>query len=104
MSWPIAPPPPPPPPGSAQNGVNLEFQVRFDLLKVKVDITPQILSKAFYTSEPNLVILAWTGHELSCGQASDWHKHERTDTHTHTDAGNDNTRRPKLASGENAKF
>ena len=26
----------------------------------------------------------------------------RTDTHTHTDAGNDNTRRPKLASGNNA--
>ena len=25
----------------------------------------------------------------------------QTDTHTHTDAGNDNTRRPKLASGEN---
>ena len=25
-----------------------------------------------------------------------------TDTHTHTDAGNDNTERPKLASGKNA--
>ena len=27
-----------------------------------------------------------------------------TETHTHTDAGNDNTRRPKLASGKNARW
>ena len=27
----------------------------------------------------------------------------RTDTHTQTDAGNDNTRRPKLASGKKMK-
>ena len=27
----------------------------------------------------------------------------RTDTHTDTDAGNDNTRRPKLDSGKNRK-
>ena len=26
------------------------------------------------------------------------------DTHTHTDTGNDNTRRPKLASGKNSIF
>ena len=43
------------------------------------------------------MILAWTGEELSRGQTRDWH----TDRHTHTDAGNDNTRRPKLASGKN---
>ena len=44
------------------------------------------------------MILADTGHELSRGQARDW----RTDGHTHrqTDAGNDNTRRPILASGK----
>ena len=27
----------------------------------------------------------------------------RTDTHTQTDAGNDNTQRPKLASGKNRR-
>ena len=41
------------------------------------------------------MILAWTVDELSLGQAHDW----RTHRHTHTHAGNDNTRRPKLASG-----
>ena len=46
------------------------------------------------------MILACTGDELSRGQASDYRTHGRTDTQT--DAGNDNTRRPKLASGKNA--
>ena len=41
---------------------------------------------------PHLMFLAWTGPELSRGQASDWHRL--------TDAGNDNTRRPKLAYGK----
>ena len=49
----------------------------------------------FCFSGPNLVILAWTGDEWLCGQASDWY--------THTDTGNDNTRRPKLASGNKNK-
>ena len=44
-----------------------------------------------------MVILAWTGLELSRGQASDWH------TDWHTDAGNDNTQRPKLTSGKNRR-
>ena len=37
--------------------------------------------------------------ELSCGQARDWHTH--TLTHRPTDAADDNTWRPKLASGKN---
>ena len=47
----------------------------------------------------NLVILAERGDALSRRQARDWH----TDGHTHRqiDAGNDNTQRPKLASGKN---
>ena len=53
----------------------------------------------FCFSGPNLVILAWTVDELSLGQAHDWRTHRHTDTQTH--AGNDNTRRPKLASGKN---
>ena len=85
--------------GQAQNGVNLDFDLIFDLecqcrLLHK---TIGTLTKLFCTFGLNLVILAWMGPELSRGQASDWH----TDWHTHTDAGNDNTRRPKLASGKN---
>ena len=86
--------------GQAQNGVNFDFEVKFDLegqsqspLK-----TIGILTKVFYIYGPNLVILAETGDELSHRQAHDW----RTDGHTHrqTDAGNNNTRRPKLTSGK----
>ena len=65
-----------------------------------------ILTKVFCTSGPNLVILAWMGGELWCGQAQigvnlDIDTQTDRQTHTHTDAGNDNTRRPKLASGKN---
>ena len=83
--------------GQAQNGVNLDFQVKFDLKGQgrSVHKTIGILTKVLCIVGPNLVILAWTGPELSRGQGSDWH----TDRHTHTDVGNDNTRKPKLASG-----
>ena len=83
----------------AKNGVNFDFQVQFDLEdhRQSPHKTIGILIKVFYISDPNLVILAWTADELLHGQADDW----RTDTHTHTHAGNDNTRRPKLASGNN---
>ena len=90
--------------GQAQNGVNFEFEVKFDLegQSQSPPKTIGILTKVFYAYGPNLVILADTGHELSRGQARDW----RTDgrTHTQTDAGNDNTRRPILASGKNHKL
>ena len=67
-----------------------------------MSITPEIIGiliKVFYIYGPNLVILAETGDELLHGQACDW----RTDGHTdrQTDAGNENTRRPKQASGNN---
>ena len=89
----------------AQNGVTFDFEVKFDL--EGQDQSPPktigILTKVFYTYVPNLVILAWTGDELSRGQASDYRTHGRTDgrTDTQTDAAKDNTRRPKLASGKN---
>ena len=86
--------------GQAQNGVNFDFEVKFDLKGPgqSPKKTKGILTKVFYIYGPNLVILPETGHELSRGQARDW----RTDGHTHTetDAGNDNTRRPILASGK----
>ena len=80
----------------AQNGVNFDFEVKFDL-EGQGQSPPKtigILTKVFYTYGPNLVILAWTGDELSRGQT--WW---RTDglTDGRTDAGNDNTRRPILA-------
>ena len=52
----------------------------------------------FCISGPNLVILAWMSDELSCGQARDWYTHTRT--YRPTDAADDYTRRPKLASGQ----
>ena len=66
----------------AQNGVNFDFEVKFDL-EGQGQSPPKtigILTKVFYIYGPNLVILAETGHELSRGQARDW----RTDGHTHT--------------------
>ena len=81
----------------AQNGETFDFEVKFQ----SPPKTIGILTEVFNTYGPNLVILAWTGDELSRGQASAYRTHRRTDgrTHRQTDAGNDNTRRPKLASG-----
>ena len=86
--------------GQAQNGVNFDFEVKFDL-ESQGQSPPKtigILPKVIYTYGPNLVIIAWTGNELSGGQARGYRTHRRT--HRQTDAGNDNTRRPKLASGK----
>ena len=50
---------------------NLTFSVKFDL-EGQGQLPPKILgilTMVFYTSGPNLVILAWTGDELWCGQA-----------------------------------
>ena len=85
----------------AQNGVNFDFGVQFDLEghNQSSHKTIGLLTKVFYISGPNLVIIASTVDELSRGQTRDWRTHGHTHTHTH--AGNDNTRRPKLASGKN---
>ena len=67
--------------GQAQNGVNFDFEVKINL-EGQGEPPPKtigILTKVFYIYGPNLVILAETGHELSRGQARDWH----TDGHTH---------------------
>ena len=88
----------------AQNGVTFDFEVKFDLESQGQSPPKTIgtLTKVFYTYGTNLVILAWTGDELSRGQASDYRTHGRTDTQT--DTGKNNTRRPKLASDKNALF
>ena len=69
----------------AQNGVTFDFEVKFDL-KGQGQSPPKtigILTKVFYTYGPNLVILGWTGDELSRGQASDYRTHGRTGGRTH---------------------
>ena len=88
--------------GQTQNGVNFDFGVQFELEghNQSSHNTIGTLTKVFYISGPNLVILAETGDELSHGQARDW----RTDGHTQTDTGNANTRRPELASGKNVSM
>ena len=68
----------------AQNGVTFDFEVKFDL-EGQGQSPPKtigILTKVFYTYGPNLVILAWTGDELSRGQTSDYRTHGQTDGHT----------------------
>ena len=70
----------------AQNGVNFDFEVKFDLegQGQSPTKTTRILTKVFYTYGPNLVILAWADDELSRGQAGGWRT--RTDTHRQTQA------------------
>ena len=70
--------------GQAQNMAIFYFEVNFDL-EVQGQLTPKtigILTKVFSSSGPNLVILAWTGDKLSCGQASDYRTHRRTHRQT----------------------
>ena len=51
----------------AENGVNLDFQVKFDLEGQEwlLHKTKHFLTKVVYTSGSNLVILAWTGDKIS---------------------------------------
>ena len=72
--------------GQDQNGVNLDFKVKFDLEGQcrSVHKTIGTLTKVFCIFGPNLVILTWTGPELSRGQASDWQTGRQTERQTHT--------------------
>ena len=86
--------------GKAKNGAHFDFEVKFDL-EGQGQSPPKIiriLTKVFYTYGPNLVILAQTDDELLRRQAHGYRTHRRT--HRQTDEGNNNTRRPKLASGK----
>ena len=70
--------------GQAQNMAIFYFEVKFDL-EVQGQLTPKtigILTKVFWSSGPNLVILAWSGDKLSRGQASDYRTHRRTHRQT----------------------
>ena len=68
----------------AQNGVNLAFQVKFDL-EGQGQSPPKTIgtsTKLFCTFCPHLVVLAWTRRDLWRGQARGWRTHTQTDTHT----------------------
>ena len=70
--------------GQAQNCVNFDFQVKFDL-EGHGQSTPKtigILTKLFCMSGSNLVILAGTSDKLSRGQARDWRPHGQTQATT----------------------
>ena len=68
--------------GQAQNGVIFYFEVKFDLEGQSQSPPKTIGIKVFCTYGPNLVILAWTGDELSRGQTSAYRTHRQTDTQT----------------------
>ena len=88
--------------GQAQNGVNFDFEGQFDLEGKSQSLPKTIgtLTKVFYIYGSNLVILAWTGLELSRGQAIDWH------TDGQPDAGNTCRQYPMAiqASGRNSNI
>ena len=70
--------------GQAQNGVNFDFEVKFDL-EGQGQTPPKTigtLTKVFYTYGPNLAILARMGDELSRGQACGYRTHRRTHRQT----------------------
>ena len=86
----------------AQNGVNFDFGVQFDLEGQGQSLpkTIGILTKVFFTYFLNLVILAWTGDELSRGQANAYCTHRRTDGRTDTQTDRRRQRQyPKAKTG-----
>ena len=84
--------------GQAQNGVNFDFEIKFHL--EGQDRLPQktlrALTNDFCIFRLNLASLAWT-----VPRAIEW---TNLVTDGRTDTGNDNTQRPKLASGKNEKM
>ena len=94
--------------GQAQNEVKFDFQVKFDLEGQGRSSPKTIgtLTKVFCTFVPNLVILAWTSGELSCGQARDWHTHGHTNTRTQatTIPEGQNWPRVKISESNTAKW
>ena len=74
--------------GQAQNRINFDFEVNVNhpppkkekqnkTTNKQTNKTIGILTKVLYTYSPNLVILAWTGDELSRGQASAYRTHRQ---------------------------
>ena len=70
--------------GKARNGINLAFQVKFDLAGQGQSPHKTIgtLTKLFCIFCPNLGVLAWTRGELWHGQAQGWQTHTQTQATT----------------------
>ena len=85
--------------GQPQMGI-IFFYVKFDIGGHLIPKIKGIFTNVFGILCPNLLVQAWTGDEVAPGLPRDWH----TDSHTQTDAGNDNFRRPKLASGKSEQY
>ena len=66
--------------GQAHNEVNLYLKLNSIWPRKSRSIAPQILTEVFYISDPNFVIRALTGEELSC---ICWHTDWSTDVLTH---------------------
>ena len=87
--------------GQTLNGVNFDFEAKFDLQGQgqSPSKTIGVLINVF-----TYMIQIWWSYlkrVMSYGQTSSWLTHGLTHTLTHIQTtGNDNTRRPKLASGE----
>ena len=83
--------------GQAQNGANLDFDLIFDLegqgrsLHKTIDLNQVVLHLWSKVGDPSL-----NGSWIIM-QTSKWLTLRLTHTQRHIDAGNDNTRRPKLA-------
>ena len=89
----------------AQNGVNLDFEVKFDLegarsitTNIDMDLNQGLLHLWSKFGDPSL-----NGSRV-IARTSKWLTHRLTHTRTHRDACYDNTRRPKLASGKNVSL
>ena len=69
--------------GQGQNGVNFDFEVKFDLegQSQSPPKTKGILTEVFYTYGSNLMILVWTGDKLSRAQTW-WRTDEQTQATT----------------------
>ena len=109
--------------GQAQNGVNFDFEVKFDLEGQGQSPPPPIKNKQTNKTKQNKNKKTQNNRGLNHGLLHIWSKfgdlslngwwvvartskclaHTQTDgrTHRQTDAGNGNTRRPKLALGKN---
>ena len=85
-----------------------DFEVKLDLegQGQSPQKTTGILTKVFYTFGPNFAILAWTGPELSRGQASDWHTDWHTHGHTQTQAMTipESQNRPRVKMGPHFQY
>ena len=84
----------------AQNWVKFDFEVKLDFQGQGQSPSKTIgtLTNGFCAFSPNLVILTWNGSQVIM-QTTFWSIDTQMDGHT--EAGDDNTQKPKLALHQN---